>query len=179
MAPEVLTQEYAYDNGVDYWSLGCILFECLSGYPPFTSSDQQKVWTNLYNWEKVLKRPVYDEDEAEFNLSDDAWSLITSLLCKRDSRIVKEIAVKSHSFFRGIKFSDLRGIQPIAVPHVPKLKSLLDTSYFDDFSDPNAMKLYGEVQKRQEELNCSAKVEVIQSQFAGFTFKARNDSNKL
>jgi cell cycle protein kinase DBF2 len=33
MAPEVLTQNGGgYNLAVDYWSIGCILFECLAGY---------------------------------------------------------------------------------------------------------------------------------------------------
>lgn len=171
MAPEVLLQESSYDKGADYWSLGCILFECLSGYPPFTSSDPQKVWTNLYNWEKILKRPVYYDDEIEFNLSDSSWSLITNLICKRESRIVTEQGVQKHPFFEHLNIFTLRSLPPKSVPLVPTLKSLTDTAYFDDFSDPKAMQLYGEVQKRQDELNKSTKVNVLQSQFAGFTFK--------
>ena len=171
MAPEVLLQESSYDKGVDYWSLGCILFECLSGYPPLTSSDPQKVWTNLYNWEKILKRPIYFDDEEEFNLSDNAWSFITCLICKRDERIVTENAVQKHPFFAKMNMLNLRNLAPKHIPLVPALKSKTDTAYFDDFSDPNAMKLYGDVQKRQDELNNSEKVKVIQSQFAGFTFK--------
>ena len=78
MAIEVLTREKSgYDQAVDYWSLGCILFEAACGYPPFTASSTEKVWVNLYNWEKVLERPVYEGEDAEFNLHDDCWDLIT------------------------------------------------------------------------------------------------------
>jgi len=34
MAPE-LCKEEAYDNKVDVWAVGCILFVLLSGMPPF------------------------------------------------------------------------------------------------------------------------------------------------
>jgi hypothetical protein len=53
------------------------LFEALSGYPPFTANTVEKVWVNLYNWENVLERPVYSGDDVEFNLSDNAWNLIS------------------------------------------------------------------------------------------------------
>eukprot|EP00842_Homolaphlyctis_polyrhiza_P001340 jgi/Hompol1/2206/HPOL_002859-RA len=64
MAPEVMTsQKSGYDYTVDYWSLGCILFECLSGYPPFTAPSTDDVWLNVYHWKKVLERPVYSGED--------------------------------------------------------------------------------------------------------------------
>ncbi|KAG5456487.1 MAG: hypothetical protein BJ554DRAFT_3761 [Olpidium bornovanus] len=77
MAPEVLHNK-GYDYLVDYWSLGAILFEFLSGSPPFTAPTMEEVWVNVYHWQKVLERPVYTEEvDKEFNLTDDAWDLIT------------------------------------------------------------------------------------------------------
>ena len=77
MAPEVLRGK-PYTYSVDYWSLGCILFEFLAGFPPFSGSTQEETWTNLKNWTKVLRRPEYDRPEdLIFNLSDIAWDAVT------------------------------------------------------------------------------------------------------
>ena len=77
MAVEILTSDgEGYNHTVDYWSLGCILFEIVCGYPPFTAPTTDKVWVNLYNWKTVLERPVYEGEDAEFNLSDECWDLI-------------------------------------------------------------------------------------------------------
>ena len=35
MAPEVLRQE-TYDQKADVWSLGCLFYEMLTGFTPFT-----------------------------------------------------------------------------------------------------------------------------------------------
>jgi len=101
MAIETLRgQEYSY--GVDYWSLGCILFEYVSthslllvkegetdvmvgdvsrflaGFPPFSGATPEETWTNLKNWSKSLRRPHYDRPEDRiFNLSDQGWYAIT------------------------------------------------------------------------------------------------------
>ena len=78
MAPEVLAHhDRGYDLAVDYWSLGCILFESLSGYPPFTGPTTDDVWINVYHWKTVLDRPVYSGVDADFNLTDVAWDMIT------------------------------------------------------------------------------------------------------
>lgn len=67
-----------YTYSVDYWSLGCILFEFLAGFPPFSGATPDETWTNLKNWTKVLRRPVYEkEEDLIFNLSDISWDAIT------------------------------------------------------------------------------------------------------
>jgi len=77
MAPEVLRGK-PYSYAVDYWSLGCILFEFLAGFPPFSGGTPDETWTNLKNWTKVLRRPEYDKPEdLIFNLTDVAWDAIT------------------------------------------------------------------------------------------------------
>ena len=77
MAPEVLRGK-PYTYSVDYWSLGCIFFEFLAGFPPFSGGTPEETWTNLKNWTKVLRRPEYDKPEdLIFNLTDIAWDAVT------------------------------------------------------------------------------------------------------
>jgi cell cycle protein kinase DBF2 len=77
MAPEVLRGK-PYTYSVDYWSLGCIFFEFLAGFPPFSGGTPEETWTNLKNWTKVLRRPEYDKPEdLVFNLTDIAWDAVT------------------------------------------------------------------------------------------------------
>lgn len=84
MAPEVL-REKPYTYAVDYWSLGCILFEFLAGFPPFSGGTPEETWTNLKNWTKVLRRPEYDKPEdLIFNLTDVAWDAITRYRSPRE-----------------------------------------------------------------------------------------------
>ncbi|XP_044131336.1 serine/threonine-protein kinase Chk2 isoform X1 [Bufo gargarizans] len=71
LAPEVLNTAGTggYSRAVDYWSLGVILFVCLSGYPPFSESNcniplKDQITGGLYNfipaaWEHV-SQPALD-----------------------------------------------------------------------------------------------------------------------
>ena len=42
LAPEIILRE-GYGNLVDWWSLGCLIYEMLTGYPPFSSSDREQL----------------------------------------------------------------------------------------------------------------------------------------
>lgn len=52
MAPEVL-QNSGHDEGVDWWSLGNVLYEVLTGLPPFYCHGD-----DLKTVERVLKRKI-------------------------------------------------------------------------------------------------------------------------
>jgi serine/threonine protein kinase len=174
MAPEVLTGGKEYDHAVDYWSLGCILFEALAGYPPFTAPTIEKVWVNLYNWQKVLERPVYVGADEEFNLSDPAWDLISSLITRYEDRMKTPASLQSHAFFQSIQFETFRVPGCHAVPLIPILKDEEDTAYFDDFTNPNDMALYGDIKKKEQQMNQELDgLRVLQSAFCGFTFQHR------
>ena len=87
MAPEVLRAK-PYTYSVDYWSLGCILFEFLAGFPPFTGETPEETWTNLKKWTTVLSRPHYDRPEDQiFNLTDVAWDAVTRYVSPHELRI--------------------------------------------------------------------------------------------
>ncbi|KZS90293.1 AGC/NDR protein kinase [Sistotremastrum niveocremeum HHB9708] len=169
MAPEVLRGK-PYTYSVDFWSLGCILFEFLAGFPPFSGGTPEETWANLKNWTKVLRRPHYDRPEdLIFNLTDVAWDAVTRLIAHSTMRYATLDQVKSHPFFMRVKWSDLRGVAP---PFVPALDSEIDTGYYDDFTSPEDMAKYAEVQAKQKNV---AKVQEKDEQFGrgvwvGFTF---------
>jgi serine/threonine protein kinase len=80
MAPEVLKGR-EYDFTVDYWSLGCMLFEALAGYPPFAGATVDETWQNLKNWKDVLRKP--DDEEWRYPISKRTWDLITRFVVSR------------------------------------------------------------------------------------------------
>ena len=178
MAYEVLIQsQQGYDLSIDYWSIGCILFEMVSGFPPFTGPTNNDVWVNIFHWKKVLERPTYDGVDVEFNMSDQVWDLINRFICDASIRLVDLIKIERHEFFRrpidesrSLDFSRMRDGSYI-VPHVPKLKSDIDTSYFDDFDNLD-MEVYKDIIVGDREQGGSSEMckGGPASGFVGFTY---------
>lgn len=168
MPPEVLRGR-TYTFSADYWSLGCILFEFLCGFPPFSGGSPDETWANLKNWPKVLRRPVYDKPEdLIFNLTDQAWDAITRLIAHPKDRIATLHEVQSLPFYNRLPFAQLRDIP---APFVPMLESDSDVGYFDAFDSPEDMAKYAEVFKKQADVDAVAeKGAGGRNAWIGFTF---------
>lgn len=74
MAVELLRGK-GYDFDCDWWSLGCILFEMLVGFPPFCADTPHDVFSNVMNYKSTLENP--DCGNGELYISTPAWNLIT------------------------------------------------------------------------------------------------------
>jgi len=169
MAPEVLRGK-PYSYAVDYWSLGCILFEFLAGFPPFSGGTPDETWTNLKNWTKVLRRPEYDKPEdLIFNLTDVAWDAVTRLIAHASVRYCTLDAVRAHPFFNAVPWDNLRGA---AAPFVPALDSEEDAGYYDDFTSPDDMAKYAEVREKQRNVDRMREKDepFARGVWVGFTF---------
>ncbi|KAG2458172.1 SGK3 kinase, partial [Polypterus senegalus] len=71
LAPEVLRKQ-PYDNTVDWWCLGSVLYEMLYGLPPFYSRDTSEMYENILHKHLAI-RP---------GATPAAWDLLESLLEK-------------------------------------------------------------------------------------------------
>jgi len=167
MAPEVLKGE-EYDFTVDYWSLGCMLFEALAGYPPFAGSTVDETWQNLKRWQSVLRKPEYED--PNYFLSRRTWDLITRLIAVKTNRLRGMSAIKNHEYFAEVDWNTLREQR---APFVPELDSETDAGYFDDFGNEKDMAKYKEVLDKQEALEKMADRDEKMDKrlFVGFTFK--------
>jgi cell cycle protein kinase DBF2 len=167
MAPEVLKGE-EYDFTVDYWSLGCMLFEALAGYPPFAGATVDETWQNLKRWQKVLKKPVYED--PSYYLSKRTWDLITRLVAGKDRRFRNIKEIRAHPYFAEVEWSHLREQR---APFVPELDSETDAGYFDDFTNEEDMAKYKEVHDKQNALESMADRDdpMAKQLFVGFTFR--------
>jgi fused len=65
MAPE-LVQEMPYDYKADVWSLGCIVFELLTGKPPFYTNSLVQLIKKIIR--EDISWPVFPDANLEVRL---------------------------------------------------------------------------------------------------------------
>ncbi|KAK1322930.1 Serine/threonine-protein kinase AtPK1/AtPK6 [Acorus calamus] len=122
LAPEILLGT-EHGCAADWWSVGIILFEFITGIPPFADKLPELIFDNILNGK--IPWPRVPDD-----MSYEARDLIDRLLVQEpDMRLGSKGAseVKEHAFFRGINWDTL-ALQKAAF--VPNPDSADDTSYF-------------------------------------------------
>ncbi|XP_064860132.1 ribosomal protein S6 kinase beta-2-like [Oncorhynchus nerka] len=124
MAPEILTRT-GHNRAVDWWSLGALMYDMMTGSPPFTAENRKKTI------DKILKCKV----NLPPYLTLDARDMIKKLMKKSPSQRLGSSAadckdIQKHPFFRHINWDDLlnKRCEP---PYKPCLQSDEDVSQFD------------------------------------------------
>ncbi|EPY49778.1 AGC/AKT protein kinase Gad8 [Schizosaccharomyces cryophilus OY26] len=122
LAPELLLG-HGYTKVVDWWTLGVLLYEMITGLPPFYDENLNEMYR------KILQDTLRFPD----NIDKDGRNLLCGLLTRSPekrlgSRGAQEI--KNHPFFADIDWKKLcaKKIQP---PFKPSVDSAIDTSNFD------------------------------------------------
>lgn len=131
MAPEILKGE-SYDYGVDWWSLGAVCFNLLTGSPPFPGNNH----TMILNKIKRCKRPDFP-----FFMTADAQDIIARFLRKEPKKRLGyqdfETGIKKHRFFRNIDWKKLEARDPSLVPPIQPLITdpVLAENFSQEFTD--------------------------------------------
>ncbi|ETV84497.1 AGC protein kinase [Aphanomyces astaci] len=130
LAPEVWTGN-EYGTAVDWWSLGIVLFEMLTGLPPWYNSSDSFSSPNEYT--KARSSPL----AIPSHVSPDAAHLIQSLLIPRPSaRLGSQrgsAEVKDHPFFEGWNWKAMaHGALPPPISPCESEQSILHATNFDD-----------------------------------------------
>eukprot|EP00051_Salpingoeca_urceolata_P032467 m.15855 g.15855 ORF g.15855 m.15855 type:complete len:536 (+) comp5109_c0_seq1:417-2024(+) len=153
MAPEIL-QQNGYGMEVDWWTVGTLLFEMITGLPPFYDENTQEMY------QKILYAPLVFTEEV----SPQARLLIAAMLQREPEKRIGRGSVaelQNHPFFANLNWLDLlhRKVKP---PWKPRLTSVYDTSNFDpEFTTLDAV---------DSPALPTLLTQSVQEQFVGFTF---------
>ncbi|XP_015785761.1 cGMP-dependent protein kinase 1 isoform X1 [Tetranychus urticae] len=128
VAPEVILNR-GHDYSADYWSLGVLMFELLTGTPPFTGPDPMQTYTIILKGINAIDFPRM--------ISSNANHLIKKL-CKDNpsERLGYQKDgiddIRKHKWFDGFYWEGLRN-RTLTPPIVPAVRHPTDTSNFDNY----------------------------------------------
>ncbi|CAH8650615.1 unnamed protein product [Schistosoma intercalatum] len=130
VAPEVILNK-GHDFTVDFWALGILMFELLTGTPPFTSSDPMKIYNIILKGINTIEFPKSITRNAQCLIKKLCRDAPAQRLGARKSGIIE---VKNHAWFEGFDWNGLIA-RTIQVPITPKISSPTDLSNFDSYSE--------------------------------------------
>jgi serine/threonine protein kinase len=161
MAPEIIKGQ-KYNQSVDWWSFGILLYEMLVGKSPFSGCDEDALFWSICN-----EQPQYPR-----YLSVDSKSVLVALLDKDAAKRLGSLEanhsaedVIRHPFFSSMDWCKLerRELEP---PYMPRVYHPLDTHYFD--------KHFTKEKPRLTPVDKTILQSMDQSQFDGFTYTNPN-----
>jgi len=155
LAPEIVSSK-GHGKGADWWALGVIIYEMLSGYTPFYAEKPFDIYKKILEAKPTYPN-IFDPNLAEgVNISTgEALNSAPQGLLPRLMRYTppgpdnKPKAsesqrmgcqkggpeeIKKHKWFRGLNWAKLYNRQ-VTPPWRPMLKSEEDTSHFADYRD--------------------------------------------
>jgi len=124
LAPEIVSGQ-GHGRGVDWWTLGILIYEMLASFPPFYDKDQLSTYRKIINGK--VRFPKY--------ISPEAKDLICRLLTLRQTKrlgVIKGGAqrIRQAFWFQNFDWEALR-VQTMPVPMKPSVKSIRDMGNFE------------------------------------------------
>lgn len=121
-APEILTRS-GHGKAVDWWSLGALMYDMLTGNPPFSAENRKKTIETILKGK--LNLPAY--------LTPDARDLIRRLMKRQVSQRLGSgpgdgMDVRAHPFFKNVNWKDVfdRRLEPPIKPLLVSWRMLID-----------------------------------------------------
>ena len=131
LAPEVVSG-IGHNKAVDWWTLGILIYEMISSYPPFYDDDPMQTYTRIMNGNIDYPR----------HFSKNVIDLIKKLLQPKPTKRLGIIKggvdnIKQHLWFKKTtKFNwDLFINQKLSAPYKPLINGPKDLSNFQEYSD--------------------------------------------
>lgn len=128
LAPEVVSG-VGHGKGVDWWTLGILIYEMLASYPPFFDEDPMKTYAKIMHGNISFPK----------HFSPAAIDMIKKLLHPKPTKRYGCVRgghnlIKRHPWFRSFAW-DAFLERKMKAPIVPKIKDPRDLSNFEDYPD--------------------------------------------
>lgn len=124
LAPEIILCR-PHSFSVDYWSLGCVIFELLVGEPPFHRDTESETFAQILSGK--IDFSYFDEDTTP-----ECIDLIKRLLAVEPEKRIGANGIKEimdHPWFKGIDWENIDSMKPV---FVPEQQDKFGVSYFTE-----------------------------------------------
>jgi cGMP-dependent protein kinase len=124
-APELIAS-IGHTHAVDWWTLGILTFELMSGHPPFESAAPMQIYSKVTKGINKVNFPAKTKGPCED---------LVKCLCKKEptERLpMKKGGIENimkHPWYVGFEWNDMRSFK-MEVPYKPKVKSKTDIANF-------------------------------------------------
>jgi CRP-like cAMP-binding protein len=128
LCPEIVSGE-GHGKGVDWWTVGILIFEMMASYTPFYHQNQLKMYDKI----------VRGRYKFPSHFSPEAKNIISAFLQHKPTQRLgvtqgEATEIKKHPWFTGFDWDALSGKKFVA-PHKPNITSGEDMSNFE-FDEP-------------------------------------------
>lgn len=162
LAPEIVRRS-GHGKSADWWSLGALLYELLTGVPPFYGGDRDTLFDTILH--KEIRFPKY--------VSAKARNFIRCLMCRNMAQRLGHRGaseVQEHPFFKGVDWDKMR-LRECPAPFKPVVEKdkneAMGTNNFDpEFTDMPVFTF---------SLQSASHIPERYQKFSNFTFEAEQD----
>ncbi|EGR31225.1 protein kinase a catalytic subunit, putative [Ichthyophthirius multifiliis] len=123
ISPEIIKQQ-GHGKPVDFWTLGCFIYEMIDGRPPFQNTSRQGLYQDI-----LENNIIYPK-----HFTETAKDLLTNLLVTDPNQRLTIKEIKKHQFYSLINW-DYMMQKRYDAPIKPVLKDFGDTGYFEEASN--------------------------------------------
>ena len=142
LAPEII-QSKGHGKAVDWWALGVLIYEMLSGYPPFYDS------SHIGIYEKILAGKIKFHSNIDPMAIDLIQQLLTPDITRRLGNLQRgALDVKMHPWFLHCEWHLLLS-RSTPVPIKPIYRHPGDTRNFETYPEPKRAAMLSMLAERQ------------------------------
>ncbi|OCT70235.1 cGMP-dependent protein kinase 2 [Xenopus laevis] len=128
VAPEIIMNR-GHEFGADYWSLGILIYELLTGSPPFSGTDPIKIYNMVLKGIEKVDFPHRIGRRSEDVIRRLCRINPAERLGNRKNGISD---IRKHKWYQGFNWEGLRS-RKLLSPLKREIKGITDHSYFDNF----------------------------------------------
>lgn len=130
LAPEIVMSK-GYDKSVDYWALGCLVYELFLSKTPFQADYTTKIFQNIVAAEKNLSFPP--------KLDPQLVAIVKKLLTVNPAFRLGNLSggvqdIMNDPFFSGFDWSAVKN-RTARAPYTPPIGNPMDSSNFDEYDE--------------------------------------------